>query len=129
MIKKIINLLNERQLLQRQYLDIKVLSTPLDFKEHLNIYNLILIYNKKTYNWESKKVNELFNSLLKRGLSSTDLYMTFIFKYEKINKGEFIGLKNLAQSIRNLNYSSYSIHDLKVELNERINQLKEGSNF
>ena len=124
MIKKIIQLIKERKLLNQQYLEIKFLSSPKDFNQNLKIYNLIKIYNRRTYKWSIIDVNYLFNNLLKRGLNSTDLYMTFIFKYEKENQGEILQIKNLLQVIRNTKYDYSSIHDLRVEMIERINQIK-----
>ena len=50
--------------------------------------------------------------------------MTFIFKYEKENQGEILQIKNLLQVIRNTKYDYSSIHDLRVEMIERINQIK-----
>ena len=124
MIKKIIQLIKERKLLNQQYWEIKFLSSPKDFNQNLKIYNLIKIYNRRTYKWSIIDVNYLFNNLLKRGLNSTDLYMTFIFKYEKENQGEILQIKNLLQVIRNTKYDYSSIHDLRVEMIERINQIK-----
>lgn len=124
MIKKIIQLIKERKLLNQQYLEIKFLSSPKDFNQNLEIYNLIKIYNRRTYKWSIIDVNYLFNNLLKRDLNSTDLYMTFIFKYEKENQGEILQIKNLLQVIRNTKYDYSSIHDLRVEMIERINQIK-----
>ncbi|STD53070.1 hypothetical protein [Empedobacter falsenii] len=124
MIKKIIQLIKERKLLNQQYLEIKFLSSPKDFNQNLEIYNLIKIYNRRTYKWSIIDVNYLFNNLLKRSLNSTDLYMTFIFKYEKENQGEILQLKNLLQVIRKTKYYYSSIHDLRVEMIERINQIK-----
>ncbi|WP_312066865.1 hypothetical protein [Empedobacter sp.] len=124
MIKKIIQLIKERKLLNQQYLEIKFLSSPKDFNQNLKIYNLIKIYNRRTYKWSIIDVNYLFNNLLKRGINSTDLYMTFIFKYEKENQGEILQIKNLLQVIRNTKYDYSSIHDLRVEMIERINQIK-----
>ncbi|WP_313096777.1 hypothetical protein [Empedobacter sp.] len=124
MIKKIIQLIKERKLLNQQYLEIKFLSSPKDFNQNLKIYNLIKIYNRRTYKWSIIDVNYLFNNLLKRSLNSTDLYMTFIFKYEKENQGEILQIKNLLQVIRNTKYDYSSIHDLRVEMIERINQIK-----
>jgi len=124
MIKKIIQLIKERKLLNQQYLEIKFLSSPKDFNQNLEIYNLIKIYNRRTYKWSIIDVNYLFNNLLKRSLNSTDLYMTFIFKYEKENQGEILQIKNLLQVIRNTKYDYSSIHDLRVEMIERINQIK-----
>ncbi|RRT94188.1 hypothetical protein [Empedobacter falsenii] len=124
MIKKIIQLIKERKLLNQQYWEIKFLSSPKDFNKNLEIYNLIKIYNRRTYKWSIIDVNYLFNNLLKRSLNSTDLYMTFIFKYEKENQGEILQIKNLLQVIRNTKYDYSSIHDLRVEMIERINQIK-----
>ena len=124
MINKIIQLIKERKLLNQQYLEIKFLSSPKDFNQNLKIYNLIKIYNRRTYKWSIIDVNYLFNNLLKRSLNSTDLYMTFIFKYEKENQGEILQIKNLLQVIRNTKYDYSSIHDLRVEMIERINQIK-----
>ena len=95
-------------------MEIKFLSSPKDFNQNLKIYNLIKIYNRRTYKWSIIDVNYLFNNLLKRGINSTDLYMTFIFKYEKENQGEILQIKNLLQVIRNTKYYYSSIHDLRV---------------
>ncbi|WP_313579841.1 hypothetical protein [Chishuiella sp.] len=101
-IQIIIKSLNERKILKEQYLQIEILSNKIDFKTNLEIYNLILIFNRKSANWDLEKINKKFNFLLAKGTPTIDLYMKFIIQYESVNQKHYLELNKLCESFKNL---------------------------